>query len=461
MLVWLVTSAFALEQAAPLDQLADFSDAIVIAEVVDEQARWSTRHPGDVETVVWLATEQVLLGEAPDLLEVLVEGGQIGAVRTGVSGQPELLAGHRYQLYLVHDFDGNARVIGPSGALQLAPIGPLPWTSNGNDWSWEPNPVSEGFELNKDSFPDPAGTEAAWLLSLAIWNGEGQARVYLPDLGRTDSLQYGELDDGHNVTMYTPVTFDAALAQSRYRSIGDEMIDCDTEFYGANTFGPKDWSTAEEGAPEGAYDFAHTSIHELGHCLGFSHSVDGGAIMQSTNTDGTGWERRHLGDDDIAGLQAMYGAGAVALQVIDVAADGAAPGQTLDVAVTVRNAGDAPSVDVQGVLTATGATVVTGASEIGDVLPGASRGTAADTLVFSIQIASDCSGDADLQIAVDDWLGNTAAASHTLDLDCAGAGDPSAPVGTEEPAVGCGCSTSRSGFVAWWLPLLLWVRRPR
>lgn len=348
----------------------------------------------------------------------------------------------------------------------------MAWEGNGNDWSWEETPVSDGFEINLDGFDDPAATEAAFQLTLDIWNAEGMATIYLPYRGTTDNSTYGGGDDGHNVTMYTPVTFSSALAQSRYNSIGDEMIDCDTEFYGSNVYGPKTWSTDPDGAAEGEWDFVHTAVHELGHCIGFSHSNVDGAIMGSTNTSGTGWERRHLQPDDIEGLQAMYGAGAPGLEVVDVVltdADGDGLGQSgeaIDLFLTLRNAGGAPSVDVQGVISVADGplTLVQDAADLGDLPPGAQRGTAEDGLAFSVAVDAACSDatEAELTLAVSDWIGGQLTHAVTVPLDCPA---PVAPVGedpsgAEGAAVGCGCASGGPAPTVPWLALgLLALRR--
>lgn len=115
----LLSVASAIEPAVPLSVMADHAERIVVAEVTSSEARWEAGERGDVQTVVWLHTEQVLTGEAPDTLEILVEGGQIGEHRTWVSGQPTLEEDHRYLLLLVRDFEGRPRVIGQRGAIEL------------------------------------------------------------------------------------------------------------------------------------------------------------------------------------------------------------------------------------------------------------------------------------------------------------------------------------------------------
>ena len=57
--------------------------------------------------------------------------------------------------------------------------------------------------------------------------------------------------------------------------------------------------------------------HELGHALGLGHSSDQAAIMWGTNIPGRGY---HLGDDDIAGIRALYGVGG-APQAVGTLAD--------------------------------------------------------------------------------------------------------------------------------------------
>lgn len=52
------------------------------------------------------------------------------------------------------------------------------------------------------------------------------------------------------------------------------------------------------------------AIHEIGHLLGLRHSVDNTAIMYPTYSS----QRLQLGQDDIAGIQQLYGADQITLQ---------------------------------------------------------------------------------------------------------------------------------------------------
>lgn len=343
---------------------------------------------------------------------------------------------------------------------------------HGKTWAWQDLPGEDGFELNVQSFENntPAEVGAAWSLALDIWNAEGGAPIYLPNHGTTDNTTVGGGDDGHNVTQWLPSAsaYSSSLASSVYNSLGDDLTDCDIKFYGSNTYGALTWSTDPDGAPDGAYDLTHTAVHELGHCIGFSHS-DVDAIMASSNGSGTGWERRHLHDDDIAGLHAMYGQGQLdlvedLLTLVDEDGDGLGqPGEILLIELSLRNDGTAPAVDILGILSSTDASIVLDetAAELGDLPPGSATGTQTDLLQFSLTVAADCAGAsvATAEVQITDWDGDALVVPVNIDLDCPSVGTDGPPAdGWEDAQGGCACDHSGSapwGTVALLLPLFL------
>lgn len=337
------------------------------------------------------------------------------------------------------------------------------WDGNGNDWSYQEDPVEDTFQLNTTSFTDTTGAEvgAAWELALWVWNVEAGARLYMPNGGVTDDRTYGGGDNDRNVTMQESMHFGSTLAKARYNSIGDEMTDCDIQMYAANLNGDITWSYDPDGAPGDAYDFTHTAIHELGHCLGLSHSGVDGAIMGSTNGRGTGWERRHLQPDDIDGIRALYGEAspelAVTTELVDLGnGDGLGQaGEEFELIVSAENIGDGRAIDVLGVLN--GDPVIALEVDIGDlgeVLAGASVGSLADALVFSFSVLPECSSQAEaiLDFEVSDAASEPIEGKVALALDCgldaAAEGDDS-----EEP-LACGCQSGPGPSWIWLLALL-------
>jgi hypothetical protein len=64
------------------------------------------------------------------------------------------------------------------------------------------------------------------------------------------------------------------------------------------------WS---DGGGAGTIDYFTVMLHELGHSLGLDHSTVVGSVMEAVYAG----PRRTLGDDDIGGIQAIYGAAPV------------------------------------------------------------------------------------------------------------------------------------------------------
>jgi hypothetical protein len=92
------------------------------------------------------------------------------------------------------------------------------------------------------------------------------------------------------------------LAVTYYIMTGNTLVEADVLFNTAQTFdsyrGPLRWGS--NGYAIG--DLRRVFLHELGHALGLNHSWEDAIMSESTS------DRETLSSDDIAGVQAMYGA---------------------------------------------------------------------------------------------------------------------------------------------------------
>lgn len=211
----------------------------------------------------------------------------------------------------------------------------------GAGWAWQDAPIEEPFDVNVDSFATLAPAvevESAFSDALDTWSIEAEADLYLRYGGTTTVTRQGDGDNGLNTSIYGGSTFFTSLAVATSTTISGEMVDCDIRFYRSNLYGVIDWHVGIAAAPAGRFDLRHTMIHEVGHCVGLSHSDVSGSMMSPTSSSGSGDERRHLTADDIAGIQFLYGAVSPALELDSAALDGTDPGDTT-LTVGLRNTG--------------------------------------------------------------------------------------------------------------------------
>lgn len=180
----------------------------------------------------------------------------------------------------------------------------------GDDWTYQADPITEIFELDVASFPAGTGTDAeiedAYISSLDRWSTEAEADMVYIYGGTT--LNNSWANDGDNIGQSANQVSGTTLAIAQYWiAAGDNIQDCDIEFYEENDLGVIDWSADPVGAGVNELDFERTATHELGHCIGLGHSGDGAAIMFAFATFGTDAADRALTQDDKDGAQAIYG----------------------------------------------------------------------------------------------------------------------------------------------------------
>jgi predicted Zn-dependent protease len=149
----------------------------------------------------------------------------------------------------------------------------------------------------------------------ATWRNQSEADYRFDSLGSTTKKTIDD-QDGVNVLFFTPDDGNDALAATFVTGLGQRFTGFDLVFYGRTGNIINDWQGS--GEPQfGRVDLWGVATHELGHALGLDHTKVQGATMVAFIVD-RALPFRTLHDDDIAGVEFLYGkrAGAVVLPQI-------------------------------------------------------------------------------------------------------------------------------------------------
>lgn len=320
--------------------------------------------------------------------------------------------------------------LGLAGAYELA----------GSSWAWQERPVEGDFYVNPAGFPfSEAEVRDAHLQAVRTWMAQGGTPLVLQDGGTSDSTRYGNGPDGLNLATFVPSTLGFTLAISARTVLGNEIVDCDIRFYGANSSGDIPWSIAESGAGPEQQDMRQTWIHEQGHCMGLSHSQVREAVMYATAPPGLGPASRRLHDDDRAGLRAIYGS-VSPMPVVAEVVERPGPDGQIEVEVLLENLGDGTlwgfAIDAhpEGALEAVDPPGVV----VGDVAAGDQA-----RLSFLLGFSADCApGEpASLRLRGEDESAWTWEDTLPLDARC-----PSPPVGDDSGQTDSGESGQDDAF---------------
>jgi hypothetical protein len=204
-----------------------------------------------------------------------------------------------------------------AGLISLPALG---YEFTGKDWTWQANPVDVPFDLNLSSWTvtglDVFEIAPAFANAATAWseNASG-ARVTAKPGGNTTSLDL-DLDYVH-ITRYVDGTGPGAtVATTSVWSYTNgsgpgfnpwDVADCDAEFYASNDLGDIEWSADANGPASTEMDLELVAIHELGHCLGLDHTTEIDAVMYESVPSGTPVSWRELHQDDLDGIDAIYG----------------------------------------------------------------------------------------------------------------------------------------------------------
>lgn len=124
---WLGLSLTHAASAVQLDvtpaALCSVSDAVVLGRVSDVETLWAPTPEGGLERHAFVETTRALRGGRAARFEVILPGGDLGAMHHWVEDVPELRPQATYLLFLVQTAWGWEVIGGERGAVEVAPTG--------------------------------------------------------------------------------------------------------------------------------------------------------------------------------------------------------------------------------------------------------------------------------------------------------------------------------------------------
>lgn len=190
------------------------------------------------------------------------------------------------------------------------------WAPEGATWPGPMIPVvvqmgGLNFVLEDGSLSWNAVVENA----MALWNEQMlNAQFTWREAEPDPNAPYGGAKDNNGITeisflpsIYGDSFGSRTLAATLVNNTGSRMTECDVVFHKGLHF------DSYRGREQAAYDLHRVAVHELGHVLGLDHPdenhPDVNYIKQSVTAimNATISAVDHLGADDIAGVQALYG----------------------------------------------------------------------------------------------------------------------------------------------------------
>lgn len=173
--------------------------------------------------------------------------------------------------------------------------------------SWANNFAT--YRVNPNFPPGPAGTDEEVIQAIQsaarAWRNQGETNFFFAYQGTT-AVNTVNTQDGINTLFWAPTNPGGgpALATTFYSPVAPlDFIGFDVVFWGENDNGPITWNGVGD-AESNERDLAAVATHELGHCLGLSHSAESDATMWAFYG---GIDIRTLHPDDVAGVQFLYG----------------------------------------------------------------------------------------------------------------------------------------------------------
>lgn len=196
-------------------------------------------------------------------------------------------------------------------AILLVLLGPpavlLGYTLLGYDWTWEDDPMEELILINPNCADAQAGSPEIQVFSILkgadAWTNEGNAEFEFRYGGITDKMANPWVADGYNVIFFKDEDGGAVIATTYSHASGSDMIEFDIAFW---DLGWGFYGGVGQPPPGTDFDIWDISAHELGHGLGLGHTWQYQATMYGTS-GARQTKARDLWDDDIAGVQAIYG----------------------------------------------------------------------------------------------------------------------------------------------------------